>query len=112
MRVIFASTPVGPLGSGIGGGVELTLRTLADEFVRRGHVVDVVAPRGSRLEGVDAACTVTPGFESPTISSLHDPAWVAVRAMVPRRDVHRVMDELYDLGARGILVTAIHASRL
>lgn len=58
MRVIFASTPVGPLGSGIGGGVELTLRTLADEFVRRGHVVDVVAPRGSRLEGVDAACTV------------------------------------------------------
>jgi ATP phosphoribosyltransferase len=61
---------------------------------------------------VDAACAITPGFESPTISSLHDPAWVAVRAMVPRRDVHRVMDELYDLGARGILVTAIHASRL
>ena len=62
-------------------------------------------------EGLEA-CEITPGFESPTISSLHDPAWVAVRAMVPRRDVHRVMDELYDLGARGILVTAIHASRL
>jgi UDP-glucose:tetrahydrobiopterin glucosyltransferase len=58
VRIIFASTPVGPLGSGIGGGVELTLRTLADEFVRRGHTVDVVAPRGSRLDGVDAACTV------------------------------------------------------
>lgn len=50
MRVIFASTPVGPLGSGIGGGVELTLRTLADDLLRRGHEVEVVAPRGSRLE--------------------------------------------------------------
>lgn len=51
MRIIFASTPVGPLGSGIGGGVELTLRTLADELVRRGHVVEIVAPRGSRVPG-------------------------------------------------------------
>ena len=36
----------------------------------------------------------------------------AVRAMVPQRDVHRVMDELYDMGARGIIVTDIHACRL
>jgi ATP phosphoribosyltransferase len=88
-----------------------------DTFVRRLHGVMVarsyvLVDYDIRVEQVDAACAVTPGFESPTISSLHDPAWVAVRAMVPRRDVHRVMDELYDLGARGILVTAIHASRL
>lgn len=88
-----------------------------DTFVRRLHGVMVarsyvLVDYDIRTENVDAACTVTPGFESPTISSLHDPAWVAVRAMVPRRDVHRVMDELYALGARGILVTAIHASRL
>jgi ATP phosphoribosyltransferase len=88
-----------------------------DTFVRRLHGVMVarsyvLVDYDIRAEQVDAACAITPGFESPTISSLHDPAWVAVRAMVPRRDVHRVMDELYDLGARGILVTAIHASRL
>ena len=88
-----------------------------DTFVRRLHGVVVarsyvLVDYDIRAEHVDAACAITPGFESPTISSLHDPAWVAVRAMVPRRDVHRVMDDLYDLGARGILVTAIHASRL
>lgn len=88
-----------------------------DTFVRRLHGVMVarsyvLVDYDIRVAEVDAACAITPGFESPTISSLHDPAWVAVRAMVPRRDVHRVMDELYDLGARGILVTAIHASRL
>ncbi|MFM1966471.1 MAG: hypothetical protein RL134_2196 [Actinomycetota bacterium] len=88
-----------------------------DTFVRRLNGVMVarsyvLVDYDIRADQVDAACAITPGFESPTISSLHDPAWVAVRAMVPRRDVHRVMDELYELGARGILVTAIHASRL
>jgi ATP phosphoribosyltransferase len=88
-----------------------------ETFVRRLHGVMVarsyvLVDYDIRADQVDAACAITPGFESPTVSSLHDPAWVAVRAMVPRRDVHRVMDELYDLGARGILVTAIHASRL
>ena len=47
MRIIFLSTSVGALGSGIGGGVELTLRTLARGLVQRGHDVTVVAPRGS-----------------------------------------------------------------
>jgi len=58
VRIIFASTPVGPVGSGIGGGVELTLRTLAAEMLRRGHDLEVVAPRGSRIEGTGRACTV------------------------------------------------------
>lgn len=61
---------------------------------------------------VEQACTITPGIESPTVSPLHDPSWVAVRALVPRPDTNRVMDELYELGARGILVTDIHACRL
>jgi len=61
---------------------------------------------------VDDACAITPGLESPTVATLHDPKWSAVRAMVPRADVHRIMDELYELGARGILVTDIHACRL
>lgn len=49
MRIIFLSTSVGPLGSGIGGGVELTLRTLAAGLAARGHVITVLAPRGSTL---------------------------------------------------------------
>lgn len=49
MQVVFLSTSVGALGSGVGGGVELTMRTLADGLVARGHTVTVVAPRGSQL---------------------------------------------------------------
>ena len=65
-----------------------------ETFVRRLHGVMVarsyvLVDYDIRANQVDAACEITPGFESPTISSLHDPAWVAVRAMVPRRDVHR-----------------------
>ena len=65
-----------------------------------------------RAELVDGAVRLTPGIESPTVSPLHDRDWVAVRAMVPRADTNRIMDELWDLGARGILVTDIHACRL
>ena len=61
---------------------------------------------------VDAACAITPGLESPTISPLQKADWVAVRAMVLRKDTNRVMDELWTVGARGILVTDIHACRL
>jgi len=61
---------------------------------------------------VESACAITPGLESPTISPLQKADWVAVRAMVLRKDTNRLMDELWALGARGILVTDIHACRL
>lgn len=61
---------------------------------------------------VAQACAITPGLESPTISPLQKEDWVAVRAMVLRKDTNRLMDELWALGARGILVTDIHACRL
>ena len=61
---------------------------------------------------LDAACAITPGLESPTISPLQNQDWLAVRAMVLRSETNKVMDELYVLGARGILVTDIHACRL
>jgi ATP phosphoribosyltransferase len=88
-----------------------------DTFVRRlqGVIVArayVLVDYDIRAELVEAACAITPGIESPTVSPLHDAGWVAVRAMVPKREVHRIMDELYDMGARGILVTDIHACRL
>jgi ATP phosphoribosyltransferase len=61
---------------------------------------------------IDEASRITPGLESPTVSPLRDPAWVAVRAMVPKNDANLVMDQLYALGARAILVSAIHAARI
>lgn len=65
-----------------------------------------------KSEHVEEACALTPGIESPTVSPLHRQGWVAVRAMVPRDGAQRLMDQLYDLGARGILLTDIHACRL
>jgi len=61
---------------------------------------------------LEKACSLTPGLESPTISPLQKSDWNAVRAMVKRSDVNRIMDELWAVGARGILVTDIHACRL
>jgi ATP phosphoribosyltransferase len=61
---------------------------------------------------VEQAVQLTPGIESPTVSPLHREGWVAVRSMVRRDQAQRVMDQLYDLGARGILSTDIHACRL
>ncbi|MCW2767170.1 MAG: hypothetical protein JWO11_3129 [Nocardioides sp.] len=61
---------------------------------------------------VTAAVALTPGIESPTVLPLHKEGWVAVRAMVPRDGAQRLMDELFEVGARGILLTDIHACRL
>jgi ATP phosphoribosyltransferase len=88
---------------------ETFLRRVQGVMVARTYVL---VDYDIRVESVDAACAITPGIESPTVSPLHGLGWVAVRAMVPRRDVHRVMDDLYDLGGRGIIVTDIHACRL
>jgi ATP phosphoribosyltransferase len=63
-------------------------------------------------ELLERATAVTPGIEGPTVSPLQTPGWSAVRAMVLRTETNRVMDELWELGARAILVTSIHASRM
>jgi ATP phosphoribosyltransferase len=89
--------------------VEQLVRRLNGVIIARQYVMidyDV------RVERVDDACAITPGIESPTVSPLHDKGWVAVRAMVRRKDTNRIMDELWGLGARGILVTEILACRL
>jgi len=61
---------------------------------------------------IDEASAITPGFESPTVSPLRGGDWVAVRVMVPRDDTNLLMDRLYDVGARAILVSPIHAARI
>jgi len=90
-------------------GIETLLRRLQGVLVARQYVLlDYDIP--SAL--LDAACDMAPGIESPTVSSLHDPEWVAVRVMIARLDMNNVMDSLYALGARAILVTTIHNARL
>jgi ATP phosphoribosyltransferase len=61
---------------------------------------------------LESASTITPGLESPTVSPLHDTGWVAVRVMIPRAEANTIMDALYELGARAILVSPIHAARI
>lgn len=61
---------------------------------------------------LQATIEITPGFDSPTISPLMNTEWMAVRAMVPAEGVNIVMDRLHEAGARGIIVTALAASRL
>ena len=63
-------------------------------------------------EVVEQACAITPGLESPTVSPLARPGWHAVRAMVPRAAAQQIMDDLWAIGARAILVTDIAACRL
>jgi len=89
--------------------VEQLIRRLQGVLVARRYVMMDYDVRAQEL---DAACRITPGIESPTIAPLQVEGWYAVRAMVLRRDTHRVMDELWALGARGILVTDIAACRL
>ena len=90
-------------------GLDILIRRLQGVVTARQYVLlDYDVPKVS----VDAACAITPGLESPTISPLQKSDWVAVRAMVLRTETNRLMDELWALGARGILVTDIHACRL
>ncbi|MBM7172619.1 ATP phosphoribosyltransferase [Streptomyces sp. G44] len=89
--------------------VQQFLRRLQGVLVARSYVM---MDYDCRAEHLERAVALTPGLESPTISPLHNEGWVAVRSMVPAKEAQRVMDDLYALGARAILTTAIHACRL
>ncbi len=90
-------------------GLDVFLRRLQGVIVARTYVM---MDYDIRVEHAEKAVEVTPGFESPTVSPLHREGWVAVRSMVPRLQAQKVMDDLWSLGARAILVTDIHACRL
>ncbi len=107
--VILRSTAVLISGAEEKPGASTLLRRLEGVLVARRYVLmDYDVP----LSLLDAATAITPGIESPTISPLQDPAWVAVRSMVPRDDTNQIMDRLHEVGARAILVSPIHAARI
>jgi len=90
-------------------GFEIFKRRLDGVLVARSYLMmDYDIP----AEKVEAAVALTPGLESPTVSPLHREGWVAVRSMVPSAGAQQLMDDLYGIGARAILLTDIHACRL
>ena len=90
-------------------GVATLLRRLQGVLVARQYVImDYDIP----VALLEEATRVAPGIESPTVSPLHDPEWAAVRVMIPRAETNHMMDALYEIGARAILVSSIHAARL
>ncbi|OBI80610.1 ATP phosphoribosyltransferase [Mycobacterium sp. E740] len=88
-------------------GAQLVARVQGVVFGQQYLMLDYDCPRSV----LDDATAVTPGLESPTIAPLADPAWVAVRALVPRRDVNGIMDRLAAIGAKAILASDIRFCR-
>lgn len=86
---------------------QLTARVQGVVFGQQYLMLDYDCPRAV----LEKATAVTPGLESPTIAPLADPAWVAVRALVPRRDVNAIMDEIAAIGAKAILASDIRFCR-
>ena len=107
--LVSEATVVRRTGAPMTTSVDTMIRRLQSVMVARTFVL---VDYDIKADNLAAACAITPGIESPTVSPLHESDWSAVRAMVKSADVHRVMDELYELGARGILVTDIRACRL
>jgi ATP phosphoribosyltransferase len=92
-------------------------RLLADRIVRRLEGI-VIARSWSLLEynvprsRLAEAEAITPGFNSPTVMALEDPAWCAVRAMVRRHEAHGVIERLEAIGASAVIETQIANCRL
>ncbi|WP_414943647.1 ATP phosphoribosyltransferase [Amycolatopsis sp. cmx-11-32] len=87
---------------------QLKARLQGVVFAQHYMMLDYNCPRSL----MEAAVAITPGLESPTVAPLADEDWVAVRAMVPRKEVNRIMDELAETGAKAVLASDIRACRL
>jgi ATP phosphoribosyltransferase len=61
---------------------------------------------------LEAACEMTPGLDSPTVSHLHNRDWYAVKAMVKKADANLLMDKLSDMGCKSILLSKIETARI
>jgi ATP phosphoribosyltransferase len=86
---------------------QLVARVQGVVFGQQYLMLDYDCPRSV----LDQAAAITPGLESPTISPLADPGWAAVRALVPRRGVNAIMDQLAAIGAKAILASNVRFFR-
>jgi ATP phosphoribosyltransferase len=87
---------------------QLTNRLRGVVFAQQYVMLDYNCP----ADLLDRAIAITPGLESPTVSSLAEAGWVAVRVMVLRKEANPVMDTLAELGAKAILASDIRSCRL
>ena len=87
---------------------QLTARIQGVVFAQQYLMLDYDCPRSI----LDGAIALTPGLESPTVAPLANPDWVAVRAMVSRKEANKVMDELAAIGAKAVLASDIRFCRL
>lgn len=90
-------------------GLEKLIRRLRGVLIARQYAM---MDYDIREDLLPRATEITPGLEAPTISPLEREGWVAVRSMVPRNRVNKLMDDLYEVGARAILVSPIQAARI
>ncbi|AKN16894.1 ATP phosphoribosyltransferase [Mycobacterium haemophilum] len=86
---------------------QLVARIQGVVFGQQYLMLDYDCPRSV----LDKATSITPGLESPTIAPLAEPGWVAIRALVPRRDINELMDQLAAIGAKAILASDIRFCR-
>lgn len=96
-----------PAGGQAAARDQLVARVQGVVFGQQYLMLDYDCPRAA----LDKATAITPGLESPTIAPLADPHWVAIRALVPRRDVNELMDELAAIGAKAILASDVRFCR-
>ncbi len=96
-------------GSAEPAGLDLLKRRLGGVMTARNYLM---VDYNVSEQNLQAACAITPGIDSPTVSPLAKAGWVAVRAMIPRDQAQQIMDDLWATGADGILVTSIHACRI
>jgi ATP phosphoribosyltransferase len=89
--------------------VQLFIKRLNGIIVAREYAVIEYDVEKSKLK---EACSITPGIESPTISPLSKDGWVAVKAMFKKKQVNKIIDQLVDIDAKGIIVTDIKTCRI
>ena len=77
LELVLVSTPIGCLGSGRGGGVELTICSLIKGLLGLGHKLVVLAPEGSILPS-DCA-----GAEIKHVTGIDQPSWQHRPASAP-----------------------------
>ena len=88
MKLLVVAPPLGPLGSGRGGGVELTLTSLVAGLLERGHRITVLAAEGSQLAAACAPAELWTCSGTPQLSAQHaqrqEPVTMPADGLLPR----------------------------
>ena len=95
--------------AGLTSAEEIFIQRLRGIVVAREYVMVEYDVAKASLE---AACSVTPGIEAPTVAPLRRDGWFAVKAMAKKCEINTIMDRLCDVGAKGIIITDIRTCRL